>query len=36
MAAIREDQDRLFGVVNVHPEFAATGSGLDPGKSERT
>ena len=27
MAANREDDDRLFGVVNVQPEFAATGSG---------
>ena len=32
MAANREDDDRLFGVVNVHPDFAATGSGLDKGK----
>ncbi len=32
MAANREDADRLFGVVNVQPEFAATGSGLDTGK----
>jgi len=32
MAANREDDDRLFGVVNVQPEFAATGSGLDKGK----
>jgi 5-deoxy-glucuronate isomerase len=35
MAANREDADRQFGVVNVQPEFAATGSGLDPGKTER-
>ena len=32
MAANREDVDRQFGVVNVHPDFAATGSGLDKGK----
>jgi 5-deoxy-glucuronate isomerase len=32
MAANREDDDRLFGVVNVQPEFAAAGSGLDKGK----
>ena len=32
MAANREDEDRLFGVVNVQPEFAAGGSGLDKGK----
>jgi 5-deoxy-glucuronate isomerase len=36
MAASREDVDRQFGVVNVQPEFAAAGSGLDPGRSERT
>lgn len=28
MAAIREGEDRLFGVVNVQPEYAAGGSGL--------
>jgi 5-deoxy-glucuronate isomerase len=33
MAANREDVDRQYGVVNVQPEFAALGSGLDPGKS---
>jgi len=32
MAANREDDDRLFGVVNVQSEFAAGGSGLDKGK----
>jgi 5-deoxy-glucuronate isomerase len=32
MAANREDDDRLFGVVNVQSEFAAVGSGLDKGK----
>lgn len=32
MAANREDDDRLFGVVNVQPEFAAGGSGLDQGR----
>jgi len=35
MAANREDIDRQFGVVNVHPDFASTGSGLDAGKSRR-
>jgi 5-deoxy-glucuronate isomerase len=35
MAANREDADRQFGVVNVQPEFAAGGSGLDPGRSEK-
>ena len=29
MAAIREGQDRLYGVVNVQPEYAASGSGLE-------
>ncbi len=29
MAAHREDVDRQYGVVNVQPEFAALGSGLD-------
>ena len=32
MAANREDEDRLFGVVNVQSEFAAGGSGLDKGR----
>ena len=32
MAANREDDDRLFGVVNIQPDFAASGSGLDKGK----
>jgi 5-deoxy-glucuronate isomerase len=32
MAASREDVDRQFGVVNVQPDFATTGSGLDPGR----
>jgi 5-deoxy-glucuronate isomerase len=36
MAAHREDVDRQYGVVNVQPEFAALGSGLDKGRSERT
>jgi 5-deoxy-glucuronate isomerase len=34
MAANREDDDRQYGVVNVHPDFAALGSGLDKGRSE--
>jgi 5-deoxy-glucuronate isomerase len=29
MAAVREGQDRQFGVVNVQPEYAAGGSGLE-------
>lgn len=35
MAASREDVDRQFGVVNVHPDFAAAPSGLDAGRSDR-
>jgi 5-deoxy-glucuronate isomerase len=35
MAANREDEDRKYGVVNVHPDFAALGSGLDKGRSAR-
>lgn len=33
MAATRELEDRQFGVVNVHPDFAASGSGLDTGRA---
>lgn len=29
MAAVREGDDRQFGVVNVQPEYAASGSGLE-------
>jgi 5-deoxy-glucuronate isomerase len=29
MAANREDEDRQFGVVNVHPDYATGGSGLE-------
>jgi len=29
MAAIKEGDDRLYGVVNVQPEYAASGSGLE-------
>jgi 5-deoxy-glucuronate isomerase len=29
MAALREGEDRRFGVVNVQPEFASSGSGLE-------
>jgi 5-deoxy-glucuronate isomerase len=32
MAAVREDEDRLYGVVNVQPEFSNLSSGLDKGK----
>lgn len=35
MAAHREDEDRQYGVVNVHPEFASLGSGLDKGRAEK-
>jgi 5-deoxy-glucuronate isomerase len=35
MAANREDDDRQYGVVNVQPDFAAMGSGLDKGRSEK-
>jgi 5-deoxy-glucuronate isomerase len=35
MAARREGVDRQFGVVNVQPEFASSGSGLDPGRAAR-
>jgi 5-deoxy-glucuronate isomerase len=34
MAAHREGDDRQFGVVNVQPEYAAGGSGLDPGRAK--
>jgi 5-deoxy-glucuronate isomerase len=33
MAAHREGADRQFGVVNVQPEYAAAGSGLDKGRA---
>jgi 5-deoxy-glucuronate isomerase len=33
MAANRETEDRLFGVVNVHPDFQQGGSGLEAGRS---
>lgn len=32
MAAVREDDDRQYGVVNVQPEFGNLSSGLDKGK----
>ncbi|HEX4566130.1 MAG TPA: 5-deoxy-glucuronate isomerase [Vicinamibacterales bacterium] len=35
MAANREGDDRQYGVVNVHPDFAVLGSGLDKGRSEK-
>ena len=35
MAATRELEDRQFGVVNVQPEYAAGGSGLDKGRADR-
>lgn len=33
MAASRELEDRQFGVVNVHPDFATGGSGLEKGRA---
>jgi 5-deoxy-glucuronate isomerase len=35
MAANREDVDRQFGVVNVQPEFAAGGSGIEKGRAQK-
>jgi 5-deoxy-glucuronate isomerase len=35
MAANREDVDRQFGVVNVQPEFAGGGSGLEKGQAKK-
>lgn len=35
MAAVREDDDRQYGVVNVQPDFSNLGSGLDKGRSEK-
>ena len=35
MAANIEDEDRQYGVVNVHPDFATLGSGIDKGRSTR-
>ncbi|HET9315357.1 MAG TPA: 5-deoxy-glucuronate isomerase [Vicinamibacteria bacterium] len=34
MAAVREGDDRQFGVVNVQPEYAQGGSGLDAGRAK--
>lgn len=34
MAAHREKTDRLFGVVNVQPEYMSSGSGLEIGRAE--
>lgn len=34
MAANREGEDRQFGVVNVQPEFAGGGSGLEAGRAQ--
>jgi len=33
MAAIREDEDRQYGVVNVQPDFANLGSGLEKARA---
>jgi 5-deoxy-glucuronate isomerase len=35
MAANRETDDRLFGVVNVHPDFAQKDSGLEAGRAAK-
>jgi 5-deoxy-glucuronate isomerase len=35
MAAVREDDDRQYGVVNVQPEFSNLGSGLDKGRADK-
>src|SRR5437899_1654755 len=35
MAAHREDVDRQFGVVNVQPEFAGGGSGIEKGRAQK-
>jgi 5-deoxy-D-glucuronate isomerase len=35
MAAHREEVDRQFGVVNVQPEFAGGGSGIEKGRADR-
>jgi 5-deoxy-glucuronate isomerase len=35
MAANREGEDRQFGVVNVQPEYAASGSGLEASRATR-
>jgi 5-deoxy-glucuronate isomerase len=34
MAAVRECEDRQFGVVNVQPDYARGGSGLDAGRAK--
>lgn len=35
MAALTEDKDRQYGVVNVQPDFAATPSGLDAARDKK-
>jgi 5-deoxy-glucuronate isomerase len=35
MAAIRENDDRQYGVVNVHPDYATQPSGLDAARAQR-
>ena len=35
MAAVREDEDRQYGVVNVQPDFSNLSSGLDKGRTEK-
>lgn len=35
MAAIRETDDRQYGVVNVHPDYATQPSGLDAARAQR-
>jgi len=35
MAAHTEVEDRQFGVVNVHPDYAAGGSGLEAARETK-
>lgn len=35
MAALRENDDRQYGVVNVHPDYATQPSGLDATRAQR-
>jgi hypothetical protein len=35
MAANREGEERQYGVVNVQPEYASSGSGLEASRATR-
>jgi hypothetical protein len=35
MAALTEDKDRQYGVVNVQPDYAAMPSGLDAAREKK-